>query len=120
MEDDAARANWGGEWRMPTSAEFKELINNTTVEVVTQNGVKGRKFTSNINGNSIFFPSTGHYVGGGVTDPVTTAYYWTSTLFTLLSPTSANCLVLRDASSSISVVVESRSCGLSVRPVRPK
>ena len=25
-EDDAAAANWGGEWRMPTLAEIKELL----------------------------------------------------------------------------------------------
>ncbi|MCQ2319676.1 MAG: hypothetical protein MJZ90_12290 [Bacteroidales bacterium] len=27
LSDDAARANWGGSWRMPTEAEFQELIN---------------------------------------------------------------------------------------------
>ena len=30
-EDDAATANWGGNWRMPTKEEFQELYNNTTV-----------------------------------------------------------------------------------------
>lgn len=26
LSDDAAKANWGGSWRMPTRAELKELI----------------------------------------------------------------------------------------------
>lgn len=28
--DDAATANWGGSWRMPTYEEWRELIDNTT------------------------------------------------------------------------------------------
>lgn len=28
VEDDAATQNWGGRWRMPTAAEFNELVNN--------------------------------------------------------------------------------------------
>ena len=56
LSDDAARANWGGSWRMPTDADFQELINNTTAEWVENyngTGVKGYRFTS-INGNHIF------------------------------------------------------------------
>ena len=30
LSDDAARANWGGSWRMPTKAEQDELRNNCT------------------------------------------------------------------------------------------
>lgn len=29
-EDDAATANWGGKWRMPTLAELQELSDNCT------------------------------------------------------------------------------------------
>ena len=56
---DAARANWGGSWRLPTKAECDELLNNCTRQRTTQNGVKGMRFTSKRNGNSIFFPAAG-------------------------------------------------------------
>ena len=58
-EYDAARANWGGSWRMPTKAEFDELGMNCDYELTTQNGVVGLLFTSKKNGNSIFFPAAG-------------------------------------------------------------
>ena len=35
LEDDAAHANWGGDWRMPTIDEIKELIENTTFQGFT-------------------------------------------------------------------------------------
>ena len=52
---DAATANWGGSWRMPTSAEINELLNNCTWRWTTQSGVYGYKVTGP-NGNSIFLP----------------------------------------------------------------
>lgn len=56
LEDDAAHVNMSGAWRMPTNAQLKELIDNTTYEVETINKVKGMMFTSDINGNQIFIP----------------------------------------------------------------
>ena len=56
LDDDAAHVNMSGKWRMPTSDELKELIDNTTHDVVTVNGVKGIMFTSDINGNQLFIP----------------------------------------------------------------
>ena len=56
LEDDAAHVNMCGKWRMPTSDEFKELVDNTTYEVETINGVKGMMFTSNINKHQMFIP----------------------------------------------------------------
>ena len=58
-EDDAARANWGVGWRMPTKEEWQELYENTTCIWTTWNGVRGRLFTST-NGNSIFLPAAGY------------------------------------------------------------
>ena len=57
-EDDAATANWGNGWRMPTRAEFQKLLDNTTVTRTTQGGVYGRLFTAS-NGNSLFLPAAG-------------------------------------------------------------
>ena len=56
LSDDAAHVNMGGTWRMPTNDEFKELLDNTTHDVVTVNGVKGMMFTSIINSKQLFIP----------------------------------------------------------------
>ncbi len=57
-EDDAAAANWGGAWRMPTREEFEELIKNCTHKWTMVNGVYGCKVIGP-NGNSIFLPAAG-------------------------------------------------------------
>lgn len=61
-EDDAATANWGIPWRMPSLDQIKELCNSsyTTTEWTTLNDVYGRKITSKSNGNSIFLPAAGY------------------------------------------------------------
>ena len=74
-EDDAAHVNWGGSWRMPTLAEWQELIDNCTWTLTTQNGINGYKVTSNKAGYTdkfIFLPASGsrydsdiRYVGSG-------------------------------------------------------
>lgn len=50
-------ADWGGEWRLPTTTEFNELMNNCTCVWTSVNGVKGAKFTKN--GKSVFLPAGG-------------------------------------------------------------
>ena len=76
---DAARANFGGSWRMPTKNEFVELYYNCDSKWVTHNGVNGRLFTSRINGNSVFFPVAGYYHDGTILyHENTIGYYWSS------------------------------------------
>ena len=77
---DAARANFGGSWRIPTKDEFKEMYYNCIKGWTTQNGVNGMMFTSRINGDSVFFPAAGNCYGtvfdyGGVF-----GRYWSSSL----------------------------------------
>lgn len=80
LADDAARANWKGNWRMPTRDEFQELLDNTTQERTTQNGVSGIKLTSKKNGNSIFFPAIGYRLTDEMMLYGEGAWYWTSSL----------------------------------------
>ena len=54
---DAARANWGSTWRMPTKAEIEELLIDCAWTRTTQNGVNGYRVTGP-NDNSIFLPAT--------------------------------------------------------------
>ena len=62
---DVAHVKWGGNWRLPSSDDIKELLDNCTHKWTTLNGVKGRRFTSNLNGNSIFLPASGYRYAGG-------------------------------------------------------
>ena len=60
-QDDAAHAQWGGEWRMPSEADVMELIDNTNLEFVQQNNVWGAKLTSKNNAHSIFIPNKDYH-----------------------------------------------------------
>ena len=89
--DDAARANWGGDWRMPTADEYEELINNCKWEWTNKDGINGYKVTSKKNGKSIFMPITGFRYYEGVQFRAIKGVYWTSELYTV-TPTKAWCL----------------------------
>ena len=75
---DAATANWGGNWRMPTKAEQEELLNNCTWTWTTYNGVKGYN-VEGPNGNSIFLPAAGGRNGSSLGYAGSIGYYWGST-----------------------------------------
>lgn len=78
-EDDAAIANWGGAWRMPTKAEQQELINDCKWTWTTQNGVNGYNVTGP-NGNSIFLPAAGYMHEGMLYRAGSDGLYWSSSL----------------------------------------
>ena len=61
-KDDAATANWGDDWRMPTQQDWLDLLNETTKTWDEVNGVRGLRLTGQ-NGNSIFLPAAGVYGG---------------------------------------------------------
>ena len=77
---DAARHNMGAPCRMPTVGEFQELNNNCDSEWTDEDGVAGRRFTSRINGNSIFFPASGFRGGTSLNNRGSYGYYWSSSL----------------------------------------
>ncbi len=93
ITDDAARANMGGDWRMPTVEEFEELTNpaNCTWEWTTLDGVNGYKVTGKKTGNSIFLPITGFRYYSDVQFRSLNGVYWTSSLYTT-NPNKAWCL----------------------------
>lgn len=82
--DDAAHARLGGKWRMPTKAEFEELLNpnKCTVKWEPQAGVPGLKVTSKSTGKQLFFPAAGSKSDGEVTGVGTLGRYWSSSLST--------------------------------------
>ena len=112
--DDAATANWGGEWRMPTKAEFEELYNNTTVTWTQQNGVNGRLFTA-ANGNSLFLPASGYRDGSSLYYAGSRGNFWSSSLDT---DKSGFAWELYFNSDNYGMYYRYRDYGRSVRPVR--
>ena len=117
LADDAARANWGGVWRMPTDAEWTELRENCTWTWTSDyngTGVKGRIVTSNINGNSIFLPAAGSRDNDGLDLAGIYGLYWSSSL-NMGYPDGA--LGVGFYSDGVYRGGSSRCCGLSVRPV---
>ena len=80
--DDAATQIMGSDWRMPTQTEWHELLNNTDKLWTTINEVNGYKFTSKINGNSIFIPAAGLYSNGSVGNVGSYGSVWSSSLYT--------------------------------------
>lgn len=56
LVDDAARQNWGGNWRIPTKHEIEELITKCNWQWTTKGGILGYKVTSKVNANYIFLP----------------------------------------------------------------
>ena len=115
--DDAAYVNWGGSWRMPTKAEFDELLdgNNCTWWWTTMNGVKGRKVVSNVNGNSIFLPATEYK---SVDHNIIAGLYWSGSLENDISY-STGAWMLSFGQFDWSMQAGTRDFGRAVRPVRP-
>ena len=82
LEDDAAHTCMGGKWRVPTEAEWQELIDNCNVmwtDDYNGSGVAGRIFTSKVNRNSVFFPAVGYCFYSSVLDVGECGSYWSAT-----------------------------------------
>lgn len=99
--------------QMPTHAQIAELVNHTTQEWTTVDGVEGMRFTAQ-NGNSIFLPATG-YRNGEATIADAAGYYWSGNVSSVHSD-YANTLTFN--SSSAKTGYSRRSLGLALRAVR--
>ena len=114
MSDDAASANWGDSWRMPTDVELTELRKKCIWTRVTLNGKIGYKVTSKKNGNTIFLPAAGYMFGATLMDAGSCGYYRSSTL--CADDPHFACSV-RLISYNVRRLVPARYMGQSVRPV---
>ncbi len=139
-EDDAATANWGRVWRMPTYREYQELFKEcewtwTKKENSSGIAVEGYLVVSKHNGESLFFPAAGKKTASaalGITivneNPADSCVgkYWTSSRSVdgwSTVPVQADNLSFNRSSFSsimISLLDEGRCSGYSVRPVRTR
>ena len=114
--DDAATANLGSPWRMPTAVEIDELIGNCTWTWTTQDGVNGFQ-VDGPNGNAIFLPAAGSLEEGSVYNmDGYNGYYWSSSHSTV---DSSNASYFQFNSFGPARFYVSRHYGYSVRPVHP-
>jgi hypothetical protein len=118
-DDDVAHVVWGGEWRMPTVAEWRELLYKCKWEPYTLNGVqgflvKGKK--SVYKTHSIFIPLAGVYEGTKVNNKGVYGLYRSRTL------DKTNSAMARNAYITIENQIlgyDYRFGGLPVRAVHP-
>lgn len=114
FSDDAARANWGGTWRMPTIDELNTLNSNCTWTWTTIGGRKGYKVTAK-NGNVLFLPAAGYRDDTSLNFVGSYGNYWSSSLDT---SSSYGARVLSFGSSNhYTGYYNYRYYGQSVRPV---
>lgn len=112
--DDAATAVLGSGARIPTKEEWQELMDNTTAEWTTLNGVNGRQFTA-ANGKSLFLPAAGRRHGSELEYDGSYGIYWSASLVED-QPSRAWRFIFNSDDQSMS---NCRRCnGPAVRPVR--
>ena len=119
LEDDAARVNLKGSWRMPTRNEMNELYYYCNWEWTKRNGVAGYLITSKeaaYAGRSIFLPASGYRTGTMLA--INQASYWCSSLGPT-HPEGAYYLFF-DYGQNVYVDTQYRTLGLTVRAVCPK
>jgi hypothetical protein len=120
LSDDAAHVNMGGNWRMPTLAECKELVSQCTWVWTAIKGVNGHQITGP-NGNSIFLPATGAITKLGLQHEGSSGYYWINSISST-NPYNADDIFNRpivegDMSNSYGINAFSRYIGRVIRPV---
>ena len=138
--DDVAWVASGGEYRMPTGEQLKELLDNTTQTNITTSTagygkINGKLFTSKIEGykdKSIFVPAGGYYLNAGEYTYITTrdlqlsgsptgAPYGTVVQGANKGGTAANVTFSgKDTAGSNTFTGTLRCTGLPIRPVKNK
>ena len=114
-EDDAATANWGGNWKMPSYLQIQELLDNCTNEDTKVNGVSGRVFKSNINDKSVFFPATGYRYESSLYLLGSVGEYWSCVAYDT-TPYSGGLFIEGGGIGSV-FAGKARCVGMAVRPV---
>ncbi|MBO7315983.1 MAG: hypothetical protein J6U44_02300 [Paludibacteraceae bacterium] len=116
-EDDAATVNMGGNWRMPTTEEFQELIDRCTLTLTTLNGLKGYS-VKGPNGKYIFLPVTGYYsVEGSFLSFIDEVGIYYSSSISLEDNAYADAFCFNSYDNDYHMGMNSRLGGISIRGV---
>ena len=90
MEDDAVYTSLGGNWRIPTVDDWRELYDNTEKQWTQVNGANGYKLTAS-NGNYIFLPAAGGGNGSSLSSEGSYGFVWSSSLYSVGSSVAFDC-----------------------------
>lgn len=113
-----AKVMWGSGWRIPSNGEMWRMLSNCTEEWTSLNGIQGVKYTSNKNGNSIFFPIAPQRQGENIIEGTST-YYWLNKI-NEEDNTMAGTFYIRWNNGSLldyPTAGQKRYIGLPIRPV---
>jgi len=128
-EDDAVVQKLGGGWRLPTKAEWEELLRTSPsytgadkiegyewkTELV--DGHVGYRITRTSNGANIFLPAAGECYDTALRSQGTNGLYWSSTL---ADSDVQRAWSLNFTSSKVEMDDDGRFRGYSIRPVQSK
>ena len=115
---DAAQVHWGGEWRMPTKQELKDLCHKCDWVWTTMNGANGYvvRGRGNYASASIFLPCAGYGIGSVLGHAGSTGAYWASVPYSHYNDSEAWDIGFNSGSHAASYYY--RYYGQSVRPVQ--
>ena len=115
---DAAQVHWGGEWRMPTKQELKDLCNKCDWTWTTVNGANGYivRGRDNYASASIFLPCTGYGLKASLGHPGSTGAYWSSVPYSDFNDSEAWDIGFNSGSHGVSYYY--RYYGQPIRPVQ--
>lgn len=116
LSDDAAYINMGSDWRMPTTDDWEELVNNSNSEWVSNydgTGVEGYIFRSKRYSDRFIFLPAAYLRSSSVTSGVgRRGNYWASNLV------DGNAVFLMFDTQNLKERTSGRNSGLSVRAVK--
>ena len=111
---DVAHVRYGSNWQMPTQEQFEELLASCNLEWTTLNGIRGYKFKSKYNGNSIFLPAAGDRKKDEFCDVGSHGAYWYSSR---VSSKLYQAFELYFSSGNADTYSYNRNFGMSIRAV---
>lgn len=116
-DDDAAKVQLGGKWRMPTIEEMRELVDHCVAVPSAINGIGGCYLVSKSTHNAIFIPASGVISGDIATFWISNigvaSYYLSSSTSEMYVP---YCLFV-SSSRVAKNIVTTRQDGHTIRPV---
>lgn len=121
-EDDVATLALSGNWRIPESKDWKELVNQCDISWGKYNGVEGFKVKSKVNSAWLFLPASGYCYEGTLYANRGIGEYWASSIRSQVF--TGNCFTCSHRydeglgwKTSMSVSPELRYYGCTIRPV---
>ena len=114
---DAAHVIWGGNWRIPTKAEFEELRDRCSWDYMKISGTPGFNVIGP-NGNSIFLPYAGNKQYDQSNKVGEAGYYWSMSSDYIDFISFTYCLYINVG--TVEVSSSNEYIGRSVRAVLPK